>query len=218
MIDRHFSDLKVDVVENDNVRIGRDATEYLIGLGHRRIAHLTIDESEALNVHDRRLGYEEAMAAAGLAPQVAVIDYPGDKWEVDNERRMVEWLESLEGDYPTACFVICDTNCVGVIRGLRKMNLRVPEDVSIIGCADFDFARMLSEPLTTINQDSYGMGYRGVQVGIDRLEGKGPAEPVLEIHPHKIVERMTVRAIRPGSKLIKVEKSKMRAHEKMAAE
>ncbi len=217
MIDSHFPGLKADVVENDNVKIGRDATEYLIGLGHRRIAHLTMDESEALNGHGRRLGYEQAMARAGLEPQVAVIEYPGDKWEVDNERRTVEWLESLKGNYPTACFVICDTNCVGVIRGLRKMNLRVPEDVSVIGCADLDFARMLSEPLTTINQDSYGMGYRGVQVGIDRLEGKGPIEPGIEIHPHKLVDRMTTRALGSISKAMRIEKTKMKLHENTVA-
>ena len=84
------------------------------------------------------------------------------------------------------------------------MNLAVPEDISIIGCADLDFARMLSEPLTSINQDSYGMGKRGVQLGIDRLEGRSPAEPVRQVHPHKLIERMTTRgtaetrAVRPS--------------------
>jgi DNA-binding LacI/PurR family transcriptional regulator len=216
MIDRHFPDLKVDVVENDNFKIGKDATEYLLHQGHRRIVHLTVEESEALNSRDRRLGYEKAMVEAGLQPQVEVIDYPGDKWDVDNERRTVEWLERQNGNYPTACFVICDTNCVGVIRGLRKMNLRVPEDVSVIGCADLDFARMLSEPLTTINQDSYGMGKRGVQLGIDRLEGKSPAETVKEIHPHKLVERISTRE--PGEGLIshlqKVKSQKIGSREK----
>jgi len=133
------------------------------------------------------------MERAGLTPLVAVIDYPGDKWEVDNERRTAEWLEGLNGNYPTACFVISDTNAVGVLRGLRKMNLQVPEDVSVIGCSDLDFARMLTAPLTTINQDSYGMGHTGVQIGIDRREGRLTGEPVVKVQPHRLVERMTTQ-------------------------
>ncbi len=216
MIDRHYPDLKVDVVENDNFKIGKDATEHLLHLGHRRIVHLTIEESEALNSRDRRMGYEKAMIEAGLQPQVEVIEYLGDKWEVDNERRALEWLGRLGGNFPTACFVVSDTLCVGVIRALRKMNLLVPENVSIIGCADFDFARMLSEPLTTINQDTYGMGKRGVQLGIDRREGKAPAQAVYEIHPHKLVERITTRELGEGttSHSGKVKSQKISSREK----
>lgn len=115
---------------------------------------------------------------------------------MDSERRTLEWLNAHDCGRPTAFFVVNDTLCVGVIRALRKKGLSVPEDVAVMGCADFDFARMLSEPLTSINQDSHGMGKRAVQLGIGRLEGRAPAEPVYEIHPHRLVERMTTRGTR----------------------
>jgi DNA-binding LacI/PurR family transcriptional regulator len=194
MVDRHFPDLSVDVIENDNVQIGCDATNYLIRLGHRHIVHLTIEASlvlRTLNSSDRQVGYEKAMAEAGLKPEIGIVQYPGDRWDVDDERRTLEWLRDHAGNLPSALFVLNDTLCIGVIRALRKTNLAIPEDISIVGCADLDFARMLTEPLTSVSQDSYGMGKRGVQLGIDRLEGRSPVEPVYEIHPHKLVERMT---------------------------
>lgn len=77
MIDRHFPGLKVDVVENDNVQIGYDATRHLLDLGHRNITFLTYEESlarQTLNTADRQTGYEKAMAEAGLTPRIGVIE------------------------------------------------------------------------------------------------------------------------------------------------
>jgi DNA-binding LacI/PurR family transcriptional regulator len=199
MIDRHYPDVCADVVENDNVKIGREATEYLLSLGHRRIAHLTVDDLDALNVHDRRVGYTEAMEQAGLATEVEVIKYCDERWDVDGERRTCDWLNRVAGNVPTACFVVNDTLCVSVIRAMQRCGLSVPENVSLVGCADLDFARMLSEPLTTIDQDSYGMGVRGVQMGIDRLEGRAPSEPVRQVHPHRLVERISARSVGGGT-------------------
>jgi len=194
MIDRHFPDLKIDVVENDNYRMGRDAVEYLVKLGHRRIVHATNDVSMGLNIIDRNRGYEQAMLESGLTPETFLVTYPGGKWDVEIDEQVTRaYLEQCKGNLPTAIFVISDTLCIGVIRGIKRLGLSVPDDISVMGCADLDFARMLSEPLTTINQDSYGMGHRGVMLGIERLEGQGSREPAYEVQPHRIIERMTTR-------------------------
>ena len=92
----------------------------------------------------------------------------------------------------------------------------MPGDISIVGCADLDLARALSEPLTTIDQDSYGMGRRGVTLGVARWLGGNTATPVREIHPHRLVERMTTRRLEPvvpppastGEKRVRVKRGK----------
>jgi LacI family transcriptional regulator len=197
MIDRHFPGVDVDGVENDNIQIGRDATAYLLGLGHRRIVHATETASMALNTGDRQEGYEQAMRAAGLKAETLVVQGMDESWETDCERRMLAWLEQHRQVLPTAVFAVNDTVCVGIIRAVKRFGLAVPGDISIVGCADLDLARALSEPLTTIDQDSYGMGRRGVDLGVARWLGGNTATPVREIYPHRLVERMTSRRLEP---------------------
>jgi len=195
MVDTRLGDLPVDTVENDNLQIGLDATNHLLAHGHRRIVHLTSSEWPNSAVTARRDGYANAMVQAGLQPVVQTIHQPGDRWEIDVERRVTQWIESLSQPLPTAIFAINDTECVGIIRGLIAAGLDVPTDLSLIGCADLDLARALTVPLTTIDQDSYGMGRRAVQRAVDRLEGRLAGDPTNEIHPHRLVERMTVREL-----------------------
>jgi DNA-binding LacI/PurR family transcriptional regulator len=201
MVDRHFADLNIGVVENDNTAIGRDATNTLLRLGHQRILYATVDEAMGLNVHDRFNGYKDVMLKAGLIIETLIVERPGDHWEVDNERRVWEWLQKHQDDLPTAIFAVNDTICVGIIRAIKRIGMSVPEDISIMGCADLDFARLLSEPLTTINQDTYGMGHRGVMLGIERLEKRGSRlKPQYIVQQHKIIERMTTQALNKNNK------------------
>ncbi len=191
MVDGHFDGLNVDVVENDNVQIGLDATNYLLASGHKRITFLaTTDESE-INAVSRRQGYEQAMAKAGLTSDVQHLLHAGDGWHEDTKSAARNWLEAARGQQrPTAVFVLNDTYAAAVINAMDELGISVPKDMSVIGCADLDFARLLSRPLTTIDQDSYGMGAKAAELGIERFEGRASG-PVKLIHPHKLVERET---------------------------
>jgi len=103
------------------------------------------------------------------------------------------WLEGLaENSRPTGLFVINDTDAIGVLRALEELGVSVPGEMSVIGCADLDFAQMLTRPLTTVNQDSFGMGRRAAELGIEQLEA-GLATPRHITQPHKIISRTTVQ-------------------------
>lgn len=193
-VDQNYEGWNVSSVTNDNVQIGLDATNYLLQRGHRRIAFLTEDEQILTNARQRRQGYERAMRAAGLSPEVRTIYSPhkGEQWDVV-QPRVVNWLEGqAESSRPTGLFVLNDTDAIGVLRAMEELGLSVPGEMSVVGCADLDFAQMLTRPLTTVNQDSFGMGRRAAELGVEQLEGER-TDPVHITQPHKIISRTTVR-------------------------
>ncbi|MBN1553726.1 MAG: substrate-binding domain-containing protein [Phycisphaerae bacterium] len=193
-VDQNYEGWNVSSVTNDNVRIGLDAVNYLLQRGHRRIAFLTEEEETLSNARQRRQGYEQAMRAAGLKPEIVSVCRPhlGETWDLV-QPRVVSWLENRdETDRPTGLFVINDTDAIGVLRALEELGISVPEEMSVIGCADLDFARMLTRPLTTVDQDSYGMGVKAAKLGIEQLE-TGQSAPVHITQPHRIISRTTVR-------------------------
>ncbi len=193
-VDQNYEGWNVSSVTNDNVQIGLDATNYLLQRGHRRIAFLTEEEEILTNARQRGQGYERAMREAGLSPRVLPICSPhkGELWDAA-QARTLEWLRGQsENERPTGLFVVNDTDAIGVLRALDELGISVPSQMSVIGCADLDFAQMLTRPLTTVNQNSYDMGRRAAELGIEQLEGS-QAAPVHIHQPHKIISRTTVR-------------------------
>src|SRR5439155_8996221 len=125
---------------------GRQATEHLIALGHRRIAIITGRRGRVC-VGERLAGYREAMAGAGLdvAPQYV---RGGEFTEAGAQRAMRELLD-LERP-PSAVFACSDQMALGAYRALAERGLRVPEDVSVVGFDDLPDARWVSPALTTV--------------------------------------------------------------------
>jgi len=191
----YFPGISCDTVTNDNIAIGRDAVNFLIGLGHRKIAHATVSNPFDVNASMRLAGYTQAMKAAGLQPEHFITLAANESWQIDSERRTTEWLRSRKGDPPTAIFAVNDTVCIGIMRALIRLGYSVPGDISLLGCANLDLAQAFLDPLSTIDQFSYEMGHRAVFLGIRRHEGALDLEPIHELHPHKLIERMTTRRL-----------------------
>lgn len=196
MVDRSFPNVPGDVIANDNIAIGREAVEYLLRLGHRRIAHASVDAPYDINAKLRRQGYREAMAAAGLKPQYFYALHDRESWLCDSEKNTARWLGEAKNALPTAIFAVNDTICVGIMRAILKAGMSVPNDISLLGCADLNIAQAFLDPLSTIEQGSYDMGARATYLAIRRLEnGHAEDPPVREVHPHHLIERMTTRPL-----------------------
>ncbi|HET6213169.1 MAG TPA: LacI family DNA-binding transcriptional regulator, partial [Micromonosporaceae bacterium] len=127
-------------VRIDDAQAARTATEHLIALGHRRIAHICGNPADelAFTTHiDRRHGYREAMRAAGLQPTPDLY-VEADFTVAGGARGTAELL--ARGEPPTAIFAACDEMAMGALATLRSAGLRVPERVSVIGIDDHDLA------------------------------------------------------------------------------
>jgi LacI family transcriptional regulator, galactose operon repressor len=140
-------------IASDNRAGGRMAVEHLVGLGHRRIGHLTaFPRSDA---PERLAGAQDAMVAAGLPP-AAMMVVAGDPGVAGGERAMRTLLESAAD--VTAVFAYNDLMAIGAMRACRATHRRVPDDVSVVGFDDVDLAAYVDPPLTTLAQSTAEMG------------------------------------------------------------
>lgn len=158
------------------------ATEYLIGLGHRRIAHIG-GRVDLLSAVRRQEGFEHALQAAQIPLQPSLI-LPGD-YSVETGRQQAMKLLSLD-EPPTAIFAANDQSAKGVLQAAEAMGLRVPEDLSVVGYDNIPDAGYLG--LTTVDQHVNRMGYVGTQMLFDLIRGEE-----LESLIHKINCELIVR-------------------------
>jgi DNA-binding LacI/PurR family transcriptional regulator len=170
----------VDIVANDDEHGARLATEHLIGLGHRRIAHIA---GQGVVGDLRRRSFEAVMREHGLA-ETAIVEQ-GDLTEEGGYRATVRLLSARER--PTAIFAFNDMAGVGALLAAEELGLRVPRDLSLVGYDNTYLARLRHLWLTTVDNASHDVGRRAAQCLLDRIaDPTRPSElvlaaPVLEV-------------------------------------
>ncbi|KUL43891.1 LacI family transcriptional regulator [Streptomyces sp. NRRL F-4489] len=160
---------RVDIVANDDERGARLATEHLLGLGHRRIAHIAgpgpVGEL-------RRRGFEAATRAHGRAAD-AVVE-PGDGTEEGGYRAAVRLLGPARGaGRPTAVLAFNDLSGIGVLSAAGELGLDVPGDLSLVGYDNTYLARIRHLWLDSVNNASHEVGRRAARCLLDRMAHPG---------------------------------------------
>lgn len=181
------SDFTVPTVMVDNVQAGYVATEHLIRLGHRRIAH--ISGSAPMIISQQRLeGYRRALADHGLTYE-RVVYLMKASWDWDFGSGYRAMRELLEGDpRPTAVFAASDQMAIGAYRAIVEAGLRIPQDISVVGFDDIEAAAYATPPLTTIRQPFTDMAASAVATLLRLMDGQR-AEETLHILPFELVVR-----------------------------
>lgn len=173
----------VDTVANDDEHGARLVTEHLLGLGHRRIAHIA---GYGAVGELRRHSFEATMRAHGPAAEALV--EPSDMTEEGGYRATVRLLS--RPDRPTALFAVNDIAGVGALSAAEELGLRVPQDVSVAGYDNTSISRLRHVWLTTVDAAGHEVGRRAARCLLDRLDrldrpgGEGRvllAAPALEI-------------------------------------
>lgn len=174
---------KFDAVNLDNKSGGTMATEHLIELGHTDILHITgpIDGYEGKM---RRKGYESAMAAAKLRPDVI----EGD-WSVSTGYKIGKKILQRK-KYPSAIFTANDHLALGVIKAFEEAKVRVPNDISIIGFDNIPESEYFLPSLTTISQNFDQLGFLAINRMLSQLKASGKRENLM-IEPKLIARKST---------------------------
>lgn len=168
---------RVDFVGFDDYEVGRAAALHLLGLGHKNAVFLGIDFTDTLipeSIIGRRwTGFHDTITAAGGKP---VLEYRNRT----GANPFMMATEVLEREpQVTAIFTPSDRLCMGIYAAAQKKNLRIPEDLSVIGCANMDYTPFMVPPLTTIDLHPEAMGATAAKRLISRIEGE--KEPAMEI-------------------------------------
>ncbi len=187
-----------DCVHPDDRMGGRIATEFLLRLGHERIAYFDTGEPE--NRHyskrDRREGYEQAMQAAGKTPQVVLI--PRD-WQLsgqpDKDQR-VEMARLLlaHASRPTAVVAYEVTEAMAVVHAAHLLGLRIPQDLSLIHFHHWIDDRFFM-PIQTVSNVMTEVGIEAVEMLCDKIANPQSALPARVI-PVKMMEGATCMPLR----------------------
>jgi DNA-binding LacI/PurR family transcriptional regulator len=178
-------------VSIDNFQGGQVATDYLIGLGHHSILHVSGPPSWFESTA-RASGYAAAMRTAGFVPRII----EGD-WSAESGYEIGVTLD-LEVYETTAILAANDDLCVGLHHAFWDRKIRVPEDISLMGFDDIPLAPYLNPPLTTMRQDFAELGRRAIELLADTIEGER-ARPHEALVP-TLVERSSTASprTRPG--------------------
>ncbi len=157
----------VQSVGVDNIESAAVATRFLIQQGHRVIAYIE-GPPEHSSSDDRLSGYQRALAQAQI-PFDPTLVISGNGRFVSGEQ-VAQLL--ARSPVPTAIFCYNDLTAIGALRALKSRGLRVPQDISLVGFDDVEFASYVDPPLTTICQPKDEMGRLAMQMLIDLLQGK----------------------------------------------
>lgn len=177
-------------IDNDNLLAGREATEYLYALGHRKIAYLGVDNSLVFSA-DRKTGYMTALISHGLTvrPEYCIEVPAASQNEFQELRKLL-----LSEERPTAVLVSDDILALSLERICMEADISIPEDLSILSFNNSLFARLTSPQLTSIDINSGQLGMEAATQMISHIEN--PSLPATKIIvPHQLIERDSCRRI-----------------------
>lgn len=190
-VDPHTGPSDFPTVDADSLRGARLATEYLLSLGHRRIA-LLAGREDLQSAKLREEGYREALAAAGVPFVESLVRIGG----YDAELAKSAAHELLSGpERPTAVFAANDITAIATIEVAQAIGMRVPEDLSVVGFDNIPESALCTPPLTTVNQPIRTMGERAVELLI-RLIREQPVEHTHLTLDTKLVVRGSTAPVR----------------------
>jgi LacI family transcriptional regulator len=163
MLDRTFPGLDAGEVMVENEQGARKAVDHLVEHGHRSILCVGYD-SQFNSIGLRIEGYKKAMTEAGLRPELIIAEEP-----TATVPRLLKLLRSA-----TALFALNNVTTLNVLQALQRENIRVPDEVAIIGFDDFEMAALLSVPLTAIRQPAAELGRTATRMLLDWIRSRSP--------------------------------------------
>src|SRR4051794_10221582 len=173
-----------DHVGTDEEMGGRLVAEHLLSLGHKHVVHVTYPNRSG-SVYRRRDSFIAAMSEAGGHCDVIMAEH-------DQLIPMIKEALSTPKP-PTAIFAATDPIAMTVYSAVLSMGLKIPEDVSVVGYADFPFSRDMWPPMTTVRQDPYTIGRTAARILLDRILERITSSKPQRVHikPQAIIRKST---------------------------
>jgi GntR family transcriptional regulator of arabinose operon len=174
-MDKYYSGIDIKSVCSDNFKSGKIATDYLIKLGHKKIGFLSDVSLEGISsIRDRYYGYCQALKENNLPYDKKLISIDRVNTEFMrhyDEQHYISELKKLYDSGITALIAINDIVASYVFRVAKILDIRIPEDLSVIGFDGIPFSEFQEIPLTTVLQDFNKMGEDAANLVIDEING-----------------------------------------------
>jgi len=176
-------------ISADKLTGATTAMEYLVELGHRRIAYISL--GRPLNAELLRLqGYRSVLSKHNIPIDEALI-VPGDGGVIGGIKAASQLMALPEK--PSAIFCFNDMTALGVMNALQKQGFQVPRDCSVVGYDGLEISAYYHPSLTTVRQPIYQLGYRAAEMLLDLIRGDGEVGAEI-LEPELIARDSTTRA------------------------
>jgi LacI family transcriptional regulator len=193
LIDRRPVTVKANFVGFDDEEIGRMATEHLIEMECRRIAH--IGGPGISTAVGRLRGYQKALESHGLAfdPQYVLSREHADEASDASGYAAMNQLLSIKRP-PDGVFCYNDPSAMGAMQAAVEKGIRIPKDLALIGAGNVRYARFLRVPLSSIDQQSTEIGAKAAKLALKLIESKKPQKPTaILLSPQLVVRESSSR-------------------------
>lgn len=179
----------ISTITTNNDEGAYNAVSYLIEKGHTKILHLAGPEDNEVSIA-RLNGFVEAHIRNNLSFSIDDVMF-GDFSTASGYDQIINF-DRIK-DY-TAIFASNDMIALGALSALNELNIKVPDDISLMGIDDIEYARLSYPALTTMDQPSYQLGRESARLLIDHLQGK--EVPKQKILKQDLIVRKSVKAIK----------------------
>jgi LacI family transcriptional regulator len=180
------------VVINDQ-KAAYDAVSYLIQKGYKRIAHFRGDLNPQVSI-DRFLGYKKALIEHGIEFDPSLVYICNNNDDFNDGQKAAKKLIETHKDNVDALFAITDMVAIGALKYFNDNNIRIPDDIAIIGFSNWFMSSVITPSLTTVDQPGYEMGKKSFKLLYKEIKHKGKKIP------YKTVEMETRLIIRNSTK------------------
>ncbi len=188
LFDRKLGEAPTNFVGIDDFAAGSAATQHLVDVGCRRIAHIV--GSEVSTALSRLQGYAKTLSEHGLGLPAEYIVKQGhgdDSGDATGYNGMKALLRL--NPRPDGVFCCNDPIAMGAMRAILEAGLDIPNDVAIVGCGNVNYADLLRVPLTSIDQDSNQLGMTAAKLALSLIKRKTEAPPRSIILPSQLIIR-----------------------------
>lgn len=170
----------------DNVKAGKDAVNYLIAKGRKRIGLITTELRSQSSI-DRELGYREALKENGIEYDESLVYY--GTYEAESGTKGCEYLLSLDNP-PDAIFSISDMIAIGAMNYALSKNIDIGKDLLFFGFDDILYSHIFVPHLSTVQQPCFLQGKLVVEKLIENMKAETPDMSLYKL-PHSLILRET---------------------------
>jgi len=161
LIDREINGLATPIIKVDNFAGAYSAVKYLLSMGHKRIMYIAGIEGKTNQ--ERKKGYLTALKEVNINWQEEIV--ANFRLDTAYQKIIHHWPEFKNSNHlPSAIFAANDLMAIGALKAFAQLKVQVPQEVSIIGFDNIPFSDCTNPPLTTINQPTYLMGRKAVEI------------------------------------------------------
>jgi LacI family transcriptional regulator len=193
--------IQTNVVTIDKIRAVKKAVQYLIDSGHTKIVYFT-DLSQSLHNHEGVEGFILAFSESTLVFNKDMVVAIGSGYNESFKKTLNYFKNKNKKDYPTAVVCFNDNQALAVMSAFKKLNIKVPDDISIVGNDGIYDDKLYPVPLTTTKAPLNKMGMKAAEILIRNIESTEflPEERVI-FNPEFVVRKST-KIINPVEKNI----------------